>query len=189
MTEHAAHEHPKPSDAVLVRRATMGDREAFGLIFERYSGAAYLYALRMLDGHEHDARDVCQDSWIKVWQHLDTFRGESQLLTWILAIVSHQALDNRRRRRPEPVDNWIIDAEVASTSYQDDQMADLELWQKLNVALSELPWRQKAVWLLREIEGLSYEEMAHILDTNTTVVRGQLHRARRTVSARMEQWR
>ena len=59
----------------------------------------------------------------------------------------------------------------------------------LNLALLELPWRQRASWLLRELEGFSYEEIARVLDTTPGVVRGQLHRARRTLATRMEQWR
>ena len=59
----------------------------------------------------------------------------------------------------------------------------------LNSALAELPWRQRAAWLLREVEGMPYAQIARVLDTNETVVRGQLHRARRTLSVRMEQWR
>ena len=63
-----------------------------------------------------------------------------------------------------------------------------ELLDALELGLTELPWRQRACWILREVEGLRYDDIAKILQTTPTVVRGQLHRARRSLAVRMEQW-
>ena len=137
-----------------------------------------------------------QEAWIKAWRGLPDFRGGSTFSTWLFSIVSREALDVRRRRRPVAVDSEILEplvdrAAVRQAVRRDPAQALLadELWETLNLALLELPWRQRASWLLRELEGFSYDEIARVLDTTPTVVRGQLHRARRTLATRMEQWR
>jgi len=96
----------------------------------------------------------------------------------------------RRRHRPVAVDHSLLSPVTGGTSGSpDDLRVNDELWAALDLALSELPWRQRASWLLREMEGLSYEEIARVLDTSTTVIRGQLHRARATLTVRLGQWR
>lgn len=150
----------------------------------------YRYALHMLDGHPSDAEDVVQNALIKAWQHLPEFRGDSSVRTWLLTITSNQAYDARRRRRPRAIDDALLATRPDDLETDPaDQLVDAELWEALTVALTELPWRQRSSWLLYEIEGLSYEEIAGVLGTSTTVVRGQLHRARRTLAIRMAQWR
>lgn len=180
-----------PSDAALARRAGLGDTEAFAELFERHFQPTYRFALRMLDGDDDAAQEAAQNAWVKAWRHLPGFRGESRFQTWVFTIVSREVLDHRRRRRPVPVDDSVFEVHgnTSPTGDPEQGVVARELWETLAIALTELPWRQRACWLLREIEGLSYEEIARILDTTPTVVRGQLHRARRALALRMEQWR
>lgn len=148
------------------------------------------YAIHMLDGNVHDAEDVVQNALIKAWQHLPGFRGDSSLQTWLFRITSNEAYSARRRRHPRVVDDELLAGRADEIdSDPAEQVVGAELWQMLELALTELPWRQRASWLLREIEGLSYREIAEVLDTSTAVVRGQLHRARSTLAVRMAQWR
>jgi RNA polymerase sigma-70 factor (ECF subfamily) len=99
-------------------------------------------------------------------------------------------LNARRRRRPLAVDDELLTPLADGRELRPDQIADERaLRRALTSALTELPWRQRASWVLAELEGLSYQEIADVLDTSPTVVRGQLHRARRTLAVRMEQWR
>jgi RNA polymerase sigma-70 factor, ECF subfamily len=179
------------TDGALARRAGMGDAEAFTELFERHFPSTFRYALHMLDGNDHLAHDAVQEAWIKAWRRLEGFRGESRFQTWMFRIVAREVLDSRRRKRPIVVDERILEPLKAESSAGDPERSalDLELWASLSLALSELPWRQRASWLLREFEGLSYDEIARILDTTPTVVRGQLHRARAALAIRMEQWR
>lgn len=178
------------SDAVLARRSALGDRRAFALIVKRHGAAMYRYAVHMLDGHEHDAEDAVQTALIKAWQHLPGFRGDAELRTWLFTIVSNEVYSARRRRHPQALDDDLLvgraDPAVGDPA---DRVVQGEIWYALGLALTELPWRQRASWLLREIEGLSYEEIAAVLETSTTVVRGQLHRARSSLAVRMAQWR
>ena len=183
------------SEAALARRAGLGDRAAFEELFRRLFPGSFRFALRMLDGDEQLAEDTVQEAWAKAWRALPDFRGSSRFSTWLFSIVTHQSQDVRRRYRPVVVDHHLLEPLVTQAappaSQQDPERAalDRELWETLTVALSELPWRQRATWLLRELEGFSYDDIARVLDTTPTVVRGQLHRARGTLATRMEQWR
>lgn len=186
-------EHSHASSAALVRQARLGDRHAFAELFELHGASVFRYALHMLDGDVDTARDVTQDAWVKVWRNLPGFRGESKFTTWVFTIVAREVVDHRRRRRrPVAIDDRLLAVHVDRDDAQpsaEAEMLNLQLWEALTLALAELPWRQRSSWLLREMEGLSYAEIATVLDTTPTVVRGQLHRARASLAIRMEQWR
>ncbi len=182
---------PSASDAALARRAGLGDKTAFADLFIRHFDATFRYAVHMLGGQESLAEDAAQDAWIKAWRHLPSFRSESRFQTWIFRIVARQVADLQRRKRPLLVDPALFEPDAADTTSDDPerQIIALELWEALSLALSELPSRQRGSWLLREFEDLSYDEIAKVLETTPSVVRGQLHRARRQIAHRMEQWR
>ena len=178
------------SDLVLARRAGLGDREAFATIFDRHAAAMFRYAVNMLDGDVDAAEDAVQDALERAWFNLPTFRGEAQLRTWLFRITANVVLSARRRRRPIAVDDALLTALPATPEAEPvHQVEHAELRAALELALTELPWRQRAAWLLRETEGLSYDEIADVLQTSGAVVRGQLHRARGTLAVRMVQWR
>lgn len=179
-----------PSDHDLARQAALGDRLAFAEIFDRHAAAMFRYAVHMLDGDIDEAEEAVQEALTQAWVHLPRFRGESALQTWLFRITANCVLSARRRRRPVAApEDWLLDLPAGPGTDPVAHIQDEELLAALEVALSELPWRQRASWLLRELQGLPYEEIADILDTTPTVVRGQLHRARRTLAARMAQWR
>ncbi len=178
------------SDGVLARRAALGDRASFAEIFERHAASLYRYALRMLDGDHQSAEDSVQEAMTTAWLKLDGFRGDSALRTWLFRLVSNECSDLRRRRRPIAVNDDLLTALTDASPPEPHEFASaLELREALDLALMELPWRQRATWQLREVEDLSYADIAKILHTSVTVVRGQLHRARATLAVRMAQWR
>lgn len=190
------------SEVALLRSASLGDRDAFDAIVDRHAPAMLRYASRLLD-NPADAEDAVQDALVSAWRGLDTFRGESSLRTWLLTLTSRRAVDVLRKRgalapaATDPADLAAsIDgdsgraADVGSTVVDPyRQMATNELVAALDRALGALPWRQRAVWLLREVEELSYEQIARVLATRPTVVRGQLARARTNLAERMAPWR
>lgn len=187
------------SDHALARRAGLGDRAAFEELFARLFPGSLRFATQLLDGDERAAEDVVQAAWVKAWRALPRFEGRSKVQTWLFTIVQREAYERRRRRRPVAVDNEILEPlmrrdvrtslTVGAETDPERQALSSELWRTLTLALGELPWTQRASWVLRELEGLSYADIARVLDTTPTVVRGQLHRARRTLAIRMEQWR
>ncbi len=183
---------PRPSadDEALARWAALGDRSAFADIVGRHGPGMFRYATTMLDGNVHDAEDAVQNALTKAWQHLPRFRGESSLRTWMYRITANEVLALRRRRRPISLDDRLLEPMRAPEEDQPEQrLSERELRQALSAALSELPWRQRACWILAEYEEMTYEQIADALDTEVTVVRGQLHRARRTLAIRMARWR
>ena len=194
------------SDRALARRAGLGDRAAFEELFARLFTPTFRFALRMLDGDNQLAEDAVQEAWVKAWRGLPDFKGNSTPQTWLFSIVTREALNQRRRKRPIAVDGELLEpllsreGQGTGTSGSgllarpadqgpEEALLSRELWETLTLALVELPWKQRASWLLRELEGFSYDDIARVLDTTPTVVRGQLHRARRTLAIRMEQWR
>ena len=178
------------SDVLLARRAAMGDKEAFAIIFNRHGASLHRYALRMLNGDHQAAEDAVQEALTKAWLNIASFRGDSALRTWLFRMTANECHNLRRRRRPIAVDDGLFHARNDETFPEPyDQASSNAFREVLDRALIELPWRQRAAWLLREIEGLSYAEIAQVLHTTPTVIRGQLHRARATLKVRMAQWR
>ncbi|WP_397195924.1 RNA polymerase sigma factor [Nocardioides rotundus] len=181
---------PERSDGALARAARLGDEQAFRVIIDRHGPGMYRYALRLVGGSEHDASEVTQEAFISAWRGLGRFRGESALPTWLFSLVHRRSVDLVRTRRPVPIDDEMLATQVPPA--QDNPLQDVvdgELLEALQQALDELPWNQRAAWLLREVEGMTYEEIAATLSTTPGSVRGHLHRGRRTLAERMARWR
>jgi RNA polymerase sigma-70 factor, ECF subfamily len=174
-----------PSDEALVRAARLGDEDAFATIVDRHGPGMHRYALRLVGGSE-----VTQDALVSAWKALPTFAGTSSLRTWLFRIVHRRAADLARRRRPVPIDDQLLShLTPASEENALRSVLDDELVAALQQCLDELPWHQRSVWLLREVEQMSYEEIASTLAMSVGSVRGHLHRGRRTISERMARWR
>ena len=178
------------SDDALVRAARLGDQDAFAAIVDRHGVGMHRYALRLVGGSHADAAEVTQDALVSAWKSLPSFAGRSSLRTWLFRIVHRRAADLTRRRRPVPIDDQLLSHLVPPASENAlRSILDEELAQALQRSLDELPWHQRAVWLLREVEGMSYDEIASTLAMTVGSVRGHLHRGRRTLSERMARWR
>ncbi len=144
--------------------------------------------------NEADARDLCQEIWVKVWSELPKFRGDSKFSTWLHTIATRRSLDHLRKNR-----RWfdkflpfsIEDAEIKSVPEPSteetarDQTEGSERVQQLKDALDTLPPKMRAVLALREIEGLSYEEIAKVSDLPTGTVMSRLYHARRLLAQKL----
>jgi RNA polymerase sigma-70 factor, ECF subfamily len=174
-------------DDALRRAAALGDADAFAAVIERHGPAMFRYARRMLNDHG-DAEEVVQDAFVAAWKALPDFRGDAKLRTWLFTLTARKAIDLLRKKRPTPV----ADETFTGLAAGDDPVEPAvrtELLEALDAALAELPDRQRAVWLLREVEEMSYGEIAEVLATTPTVVRGQLARARVALQEKLEDWR
>lgn len=181
--EHAA------SDAALARAARLGDRAAFEILVHRHGPAMYRYARRMLTDHGA-TEEVVQDAFVAAWKGMEAYRGESTLRTWLFSLTAHKAIDHHRKARAQPIDDQLLLALPADDRADPEhRLAEGELLAALEAALLELPYRQRACWILREIEGLTHAEIGHVLNLSEGAVRGQLQRGRRSVAARMARWR
>ena len=185
------------SDRDAVARAREGDQEAFRVLVERYQGRAHRLALRVLRDEEQ-ARDAVQDAFLKVHSNLGRFENRSSFYTWLYRLVMNVCLDAKRRDRSSRfVDTPEIgDLERIAThesmpvteqhwrSHEETPDAALdrsELRKAVARAITALPDAARETLILREVEGLSYSEIAEALDIPKGTVMSRLHYARRRV--------
>ena len=184
------------TDWDLVQQARRGDREAFRTLVERYQHKVTALATGMLRNRD-DALDVVQDTFTKAYQSLDRFKGESSFYTWLYRITLNQCIDHQRRtaRMPSaplesaetPEESPTINA-ARDDAERDDPLQrvhESEVGQRIRQAISELTPEHRAVILLREVEGLSYEEISRALECPKGTVMSRLHYARRQLQARL----
>lgn len=175
-------------DDTLRRAAALGDSEAFAAIIDRHGPSMFRYARHMLNDRG-DAEEVVQDAFVAAWKGLPDFRGDAPLRTWLFTVTGRKAVDLFRKKRAVPVEETTLTDLPAPGADPAGQAVEAGLLDALGAALAELPWLQRAVWLLREVEQMSYTEIAVVLSTTPTVVRGQLARARAGLRHRLEAWR
>ena len=175
------------SDLLLARRAALRDRQAFTTLVDRHGPALYRYVLRMVRDREV-AADCLQDTLVAAWTGFPDFRADSTPRTWLFGIATRQAYRHRSRaaRLPGPLPEDLVET---AAPRPDQDAVDTALVEALDIALLDLPPLQRSCWLLREVEGLHYAEIALILGTTHDAVRGLLHRARTTLAETMEGWR
>lgn len=178
----------EPSDEVLVDRAMCGDRCAFDLIVRRYSPYLLRYARRLLVNHS-DAEDVVQDTCVAAWRHLSRFEKRSSIKTWLFAICSRKIADVHRRVGVSAVDADAL-ADDADPHQRDpgEWVCGTAFLDALEAELDRLPLRQRAAWVLREVEGMSYPQIAVVLDLSSDAVRGQHSRAKRALGNALARW-
>jgi RNA polymerase sigma-70 factor (ECF subfamily) len=174
------------ADAAAVARARNGDHAAFRLLVERHQGRAFGLALRVLRDEEQ-ARDVVQDAFLKAYGALERFEGRAAFSTWLHRIVVNLCLDRKRRersaRRIESNEEALAlagaDPESPETPDPGLALERAELRDQLARAIAGLPEDSRRTLELREIDGLSYQEIAGVLGVPKGTVMSRLHYARR----------
>ncbi len=164
---------------MLVRRTVEGDLDAFERLVERHGEVVVRVARRMVGPGE--AEDVGQDALLRAFHRLGDFRGDAPFRAWLLRITHNAALDHLRRRRPEPVDPAEVaqdDQAVSAERLPAERLEVRERIERLEGKLQLLPPAHRAVLVLRDVEGLSYDEISSVTDTPLGSVKGRLHRAR-----------
>lgn len=164
-----------------------GDRAEFALFIETYSGQIYRLALKMLQNPQ-DAEDILQETFIKAYKALPKFEGRSSLSTWLYRIATNEALMFLRKKRPEQVsvDEPLENEEGDERPRQiidwcclpENELMSSESRANLDHSVQQLPDSLRAVFLLRDIEGLSTRETAEVLDISESAVKTRLSRAR-----------
>lgn len=171
----------KALDKDLAARASRGDVEAFRDLVQKHSGLVYRVSLRMLGGN--DAQDAAQEVWVRVWRSMDNFRGDSAFSTWLYRITVNTCLSVRQKtaRRdereyggempylPEPT-GGDADPEAAALSH--------ERREELQAALGHVREEHRAALVLRHMEGLSYAEIAEVMDVPDGTAKGWVSRGR-----------
>ncbi len=185
-----ASEANQDDDRALLARAQAGEIEAFEALVERHQDQVYGVAFRILRSPA-DAAEVAQETFLSAYQHLPEFRGEAAFGSWVHRISANQALMRLRRQKvidsvfeeldaPEfnergslveaPRPEWARDAE--------DQILDAELRHAIKQAAERLPELYRQAFLLKDVEGLSYDQIAEITGDSVPAIKSRLHRAR-----------
>jgi RNA polymerase sigma-70 factor (ECF subfamily) len=174
-------------DATLVVRAREGDAAAFEILVRRYRAPVYRIAVRILPD-AGSAADTAQEAFVTAWRRLQEVKAEQAFAAWLYRITVTRALSTLRTVRPcVPLDDLAADSD-RFPGPEEHILAD-GLAAALRCALNRLTPEQRACWILREMEGLSYEEVATILHTTPGAVRGRLHRARPQLAEELKPWR
>ncbi len=176
------------AEPTLVTWARGGDTVAFEALLLRYQALAYRLAARILT-RPADAEDAVQDAFISAWRRLPDFRGESSFSCWLSRIVVNRALNLARARQSTvPLEGAGDVAEAGGRSPERRAEAGAAL-SALRAALATLTPRQRACWLLAEVHGMSYQEIAAVVRSTPQAVRGRIFRARRDLAEAMRAWR
>ena len=181
-------------DVELVRLAQNGDGAAFAELVSRHQRQLYRLALRMT-GSEADAQEVLQEAFLNAYQKLPNFRGEAQFSSWLYRIAANSALMRlrRKRRAPDALTDQPLELQGPRFSAEgyldppprsdwsqraDEKMMDRELGTAIDQAVNGLPDDYRTVFLLKDVDGLSNEEIADALELTVPAVKSRLHRAR-----------
>lgn len=176
-------------DALLTVRAGEGDAGAFEVLVRRHGPVLLRLAERLL-GNRSDAEDAVQDAFVDAWRRLPEFRGDSAFLTWMYRIVTNRCLNQLRARRPSTDLDAIPEPSAPEHEVSPARAAEAsQALHELSGALGRLPPDLRACWVLRELHGLSYEDIAQAVGLSRPAVRGRIYRVRRYLTEAMSAWR
>ncbi len=181
----------------LIHRCQKGDLAAFDDLVRLYEKKVYNLAYRMSGNHD-DANDLSQEAFLRVFQSLKDFRGQSSFSTWLYRVVSNVCLDELRQRgrRPtisidEPVSSdkgETMQRQLADTAPPPDELAERrEVREVVQSCIEELSEEYRVVIVLRDLQDLSYQEIAEVLDCSLGTVKSRLNRARLALKERLSQ--
>lgn len=175
-------------DATLVARAREGDLGAFEALVARHQRRIYQLALRMT-ASSADAEDITQEVFLIAWRRLPQLEVDAAFVGWLYRTATNRCLNLLRRWRPAA--ELDIDTAVSTSPEADPERAvqNAQQMAALSAAVGELTAQQRAAWLLREVHGRPYEEIARVLGTTPQAVRGRLARARAQLAEVMAPWR
>ncbi|WP_197467833.1 RNA polymerase sigma factor RpoE [Marinomonas gallaica] len=186
-------QHETSSDEALVKRVQNGDKRAFDLLVLKYQHKVAALISRYIQD-KHEVLDVAQDSFIKAYRAIDSFRGESAFYTWLYRIAVNTAknyLVSRSRRPPSSdveLDNEDVHAnyrELSDGGTPDANLNRDRLESEIQSAIKDLPEELRGALTLREFDGLSYEDIAQVMDCPVGTVRSRIFRAREAVEKRI----
>lgn len=188
------------SERALVQRAQAGGEEAFGQLMQLHYEPVFRLVNSMLRD-EHSSRDVCQEVWLTVWKNIGTFRGDAKFSTWVHPIATRRAIDHLRSRkrwfsrfipflseseREDEGDRQIGASEATAAGDPRQDIEQTERNARFERAIAALPPKHRAVIALREVQGLSYDEIAANLGIARGTVMSRLFHARRLLVQKLE---
>ena len=174
----------------LVVRAREGDIDAFEALVDRYETKLLRFCLRTL-GDRHDAEDVVQDTLVQAWKSMNALSEPAAFGTWIYRLASNKCTDLLRRRMARPFDAQDPDdmgIHADGRASVENSVEARTALEHFSTVLQTLSSEQRVTWVLHQMEGLSYAEVAATLGISEGSVRGRIHRARTAIMEGMEGW-
>ncbi|THJ17875.1 MAG: sigma-70 family RNA polymerase sigma factor [Nitrospira sp. CG24B] len=173
-------------DAELVARSLRQDHEAFGQLIDRHASVIVNLAYRMV-GNRAEAEDLAQEAFLAAFKALSTFRADSKFSTWLYRIASNKCKDWLRAKRPgmgqQDVDiDEVLDSHVAEEQTPERLLSQQQVALELEQAIQRLPPLYREAFVLKHVEGLSYEEMAEILGVNGDTLKMRVYKGRLQLS-------
>lgn len=159
---------------LLKKKAT--HRQAFDKIAKAYSERLYWHIRRMVHSHD-DADDVLQNTYIKVWRNIASYRGDAKLYTWLYRIATNEALNHIRQQKKMHIVGDDVDTENHASLSGDTYFDSEAVEAKLHLAIQSLPDKQRAVFNLKYFEEMKYEEMSEVLETSVGALKASFHHA------------
>lgn len=186
-----APDYPQAPDETLVRLAQQGDTQAFEELVARHRDKVYARAFSMMR-NETDALEISQEAWIKAWQRLEQFQGDSSFATWLTRIVINICLDAMRRQKRWAADSieQLAEEKGGVERYLEPTQVDMlarldreELRARIDAAMQQLSVAHRTVLILHEFEGLEYKECAKRMGCSIGTIMSRLFYARRRLAA------
>jgi RNA polymerase sigma-70 factor, ECF subfamily len=179
---------PEPITPELIQQAVRGSQQAFRAIVEANQGLVYAVAFRFVND-EHEAEDITQEVFVKLWKNLHTYKQEVKLTTWLYKIVTNRCLDflksryGRQRKNNVDIDkgNFVQDHTTPEKEFQQQELKKI-----IHEAAEELTPKQKAVFILRDLEGLTPEEVSETLSMSAGNVKSNLFHARQKITGKLK---
>ena len=175
-----------PDDAQLVARSLKQDHEAFGQLIDRHASSIVNLAYRMV-GNRAEAEDLAQEAFLTAFKALSTFRADSKFSTWLYRIAANKCKDWLRAKRPGqgPYDvdaDEVLDLYVAEERTPEQLLSQQQVGQELEQAIQRLPPLYREAFVLKHVEGLSYEEMEEILGVSGDTLKMRVYKGRLQLS-------
>jgi RNA polymerase sigma-70 factor (ECF subfamily) len=174
----------------IIDKASKGDKAAFSQLVSHHQQYAFNLAFRIVC-NEDDAMDIVQDSFIKIWKNMEQYNPSIKFTTWMFKIVSNTAIDFLRaikKRNTINIDNLFNLPELFNPEHADTILSNQETGQLINRITSTLSEKQKLVFTLRDLQGLTTAEVGEVLGLSATSIKSNLYYARKTIREKMQEF-
>jgi len=183
------------NDKELARKAGQGDEQAFAELFTLYHERVYAVVYRFCRKGA-DADELTQQVWVKVWNKLHTYKGDSAFFTWLYRVASFHCLDHLRKQKRKKETEWLEDVEYKSeqalapsaSSRPDRDLERSEIQERFTAALDTLKPDHRMALVLREVEGMSYDEIADAMKCRRGTVMSRLFYARKAIQEQLQEF-
>lgn len=172
------------TDYEIIKIILDGDTNMFSEIVTRYKNLVYSIILRMTNNID-EADDLAQEVFVKVYKNLDKYYPEYKLSTWIIRITTNHVIDHRRKKNKDTVPLEDVEFELTTHSSPEDQYIDMEDKRKLETIIKNLPDMYKVPIVLYHQQGLSYQEIADVIDIPLSKVKNRIFRGRRILKEKL----